>query len=51
MIHRCIWLCKAVCWLGLHRWQYPGGYCDCCGIRDNFFDIFGEQEEANEVDC
>jgi hypothetical protein len=27
-----------LCWLGLHRWDYPGGNCEECGVRDNIFD-------------
>ena len=26
----CKWWCK----MGLHRWAYPGGYCECCGVND-----------------
>ena len=25
------------CWLGLHRWDYPGGHCEKCGKCDEFF--------------
>jgi hypothetical protein len=26
------------CWLGLHRWDSPGGHCEDCGKHDDFFD-------------
>jgi hypothetical protein len=25
------------CWLGLHRWSFPGGWCEKCGKCDTFF--------------
>ena len=25
------------CWLGMHRWDMPGGCCEKCGKRDRFF--------------
>src|SRR5262249_43158655 len=25
------------CWLGQHRWDYPGGHCAKCGKCDTFF--------------
>jgi hypothetical protein len=39
--HRCTWFCRVCCWLGLHYWDAPGGYCICCGYHDNFFDDEG----------
>lgn len=24
------------CWMGLHRWSYPGGYCQKCGKCDDW---------------
>lgn len=33
MARRSFW-----CWVGLHRWDYPGGQCEDCGKHDNFFD-------------
>ncbi len=26
------------CTIGCHRWSHPGGHCEDCGLRDNFFD-------------
>jgi hypothetical protein len=28
------------CWLGLHRWDSPGGNCEDCGIHDDFFERY-----------
>lgn len=25
------------CWMGLHRWSMPGGWCERCGMCDTFF--------------
>jgi len=25
------------CWLGQHRWSMPGGWCERCGMCDEFF--------------
>ena len=25
------------CWMGLHRWSMPGGWCERCGMCDKFF--------------
>lgn len=25
------------CWMGLHRWSMPGGWCERCGLCDTFF--------------
>lgn len=25
------------CWMGLHRWSHPGGFCERCGMCDLFF--------------
>ena len=25
------------CRLGMHRWDYPGGHCEKCGLCDEFF--------------
>lgn len=25
------------CWMGLHRWSMPGGWCEKCGLCDKFF--------------
>lgn len=38
----CTWFCTVLCFLGLHRWPYPGGECECCGIAD---DLFEEKKE------
>ncbi len=27
------------CWLGLHRWSMPGGWCENCGRCDLFFPV------------
>ncbi len=27
-----------LCAIGCHRWDSPGGHCEDCGLRDNFFD-------------
>ena len=35
---KCSMTCRIWCWLGLHRWSDPGGYCECCGKKDRFFD-------------
>lgn len=32
----CGFLCPFWCFLNLHRWAYPGGYCECCGTEDTF---------------
>lgn len=24
------------CWMGLHKWDYPGGHCRRCGKCDEF---------------
>lgn len=30
-------ICKyPVCWLGTHKWDYPGGHCSKCGKCDEF---------------
>lgn len=34
----CTWMCKVWCWLGMHRWSWPGGYCECCEKSDTFDD-------------
>ena len=34
---------RILCWLGLHRWDKPGGHCEDCGVYDDFFDV-GEEE-------
>ena len=26
------------CYVGCHKWSHPGGHCEDCGLRDNFFD-------------
>lgn len=31
------------CWMGLHRWDYPGGHCERCGLCD---EILGRHEEC-----
>lgn len=38
MTHKCWWLCKVLCFLAVHRWDSPGGHCECCGKHDDFFD-------------
>lgn len=25
------------CWMGLHKWDMPGGHCEKCGKCDTFF--------------
>lgn len=25
------------CWMGLHKWDMPGGHCEKCGKCDEFF--------------
>lgn len=37
------WLCAARC----HRWDYPGGHCEDCGVCDEFF---GEHDREHEDD-
>jgi len=35
----------SVCWLGLHKWDMPGGHCghcERCGKYDDFFDNLPE---------
>lgn len=32
------WWDRLFCALGLHRWDMPGGHCESCGRRDDFFD-------------
>lgn len=34
------------CWLGLHRWSMPGGWCEKCGKCDRFF---GGHDECGET--
>jgi hypothetical protein len=34
----CSWQCRVYCFFNLHRWSWPGGYCECCGEKDGFFD-------------
>lgn len=29
------------CWMGLHKWDSPGGECLDCGKHDDFFDEEG----------
>jgi hypothetical protein len=29
------------CWMGLHKWPYPGGDCMDCGKHDDLFDDEG----------
>lgn len=38
MRHECNWVCRMFCWLNLHRWDSPGGECECCQKHDDFFD-------------
>ncbi len=38
MNHKCRWWHKVLCFFGLHRWDEPGGVCECCGAWDDFFD-------------
>ena len=26
------------CWLGMHKWDMPGGHCEKCGKHDTFLD-------------
>jgi hypothetical protein len=33
----CFWLCKLLCFFNIHRFDYPGGRCLCCGDLDGFF--------------
>jgi hypothetical protein len=33
-----LWWSRMFCWLGLHRWNMPGGWCEECGATDRFFD-------------
>jgi hypothetical protein len=28
---------KFLCWMGLHRWDMPGGVCEDCGKHDDFW--------------
>lgn len=43
--HKCSWLCGLFCWANLHRWDSPGGNCECCGLHDNFFDGEGAEKK------
>jgi hypothetical protein len=36
--HRCGFWCRLFCRLGLHRWEWPGAACECCGADDSLFD-------------
>lgn len=38
MNYSCSWLCRLFCFLGLHRWDMPGGKCEYCKKSDDFFD-------------
>jgi len=31
------WLNRLACWMGLHHWSMPGGWCEDCGKCDTFF--------------
>lgn len=31
---------KALCSIGCHLWEYPGGTCASCGKQDKFFDQY-----------
>lgn len=31
------WISRLFCWMGLHRWDIPGGHCEECGACDEFF--------------
>ncbi len=37
---------QLACWLGLHRWDMPGGCCEDCGRCDEFF---GGHEQCGVV--
>lgn len=32
------WWDRLLCAMGLHHWSHPGGSCESCGARDDFFD-------------
>lgn len=34
---KCKWYCQLFCFFNNHRWSYPGGYCECCGMSDELF--------------
>lgn len=40
--HVCTFWCKFWCFFNLHRWEYPGGGCECCHKPDKLAEkIFG----------
>ena len=37
------------CWLGLHRWDYPGGHCEKCGLCDEFFGVHHDCKRKHDA--
>jgi len=38
------------CWLGLHCWSMPGGWCERCGKCDIIFrDVLGDHDGCGKV--
>lgn len=36
------------CWLGQHRWDWPGGHCERCGKCDEMFGSHGACKRREE---
>lgn len=46
--HECYFLCRMFCFMQLHRWDAPGGHCECCGECD---ELFGPHDEKEAPPC
>lgn len=43
------WLIKILCFIGIHRWDMPGGHCENCGKCDEFFETHQHYAEEGII--
>lgn len=48
--HQCSAWCRFFCGLNLHRWDMPGGKCECCGRSERKFRSVWESCDLRRIE-